>query len=53
MKMSLIIIYINKSFTKLSFEQKYEKIIEYELNIYNKTWDDVNKIVKKEERYER
>ena len=51
--MEPIIIYINKSFTKLSFEKKYEKQIEYELKICNKTWDDVNKIIKKEERYER
>jgi hypothetical protein len=51
--MEPIIIYINKSFTKLSFEKKYEKLIDYELKICNKTWDDVNKIIKEEERYER
>jgi hypothetical protein len=51
--MEPIIIYINKNFTKLSFEQKYENRIESELEIYNKTWEDVNIIIKKEERYER
>ena len=31
---------------------KYKKLIDDELNLSNKTWDDVNKIIKKEERYE-
>jgi hypothetical protein len=49
--MEPIIIYNNNCFTKLSFKIKYEKLIDYELKICNKTWDDVNKIIKKEERY--
>jgi len=48
-----IIIYTNNSFINLSFEKKYEKLIDYELKICNKKWDDVNKVIKKEERYER
>lgn len=48
-----IIIYTNNSFTKLSFEKKYEKLIDYELKICDKTWEDINKVMKKEERYER
>lgn len=48
-----IIIYVNNSFTKLCFEKKYEKLINYELKICNKTWDDIDKIIKKEERYKR
>jgi len=51
--MEPILIYINNTFSKLSFKQKYEKLIEYELKICNKTWEDVNKIIKKEERYKR
>lgn len=46
-------LYNNNTFNKLSFENKYKKIIEYELNSYNKTLNDVNKIIKKENRYER
>jgi hypothetical protein len=51
--MEPIIIYNNNTFTKLSFEKKYEKLIDYELKISNKTWEDINKIIKIEERYER
>ena len=48
-----ILIFSNKTFNKLSFENKYKKIVENELQIYNKTWNDVNKIIKIENRYER
>jgi len=51
--MEPIIIYSNNSFIKLSFEDKYKKIIEYELNLSNKTFDDVSKIIKEEIRYKR
>lgn len=51
--MEPITIFINNTFCKTSFEKKYKKLIDYELIIYNKTWDNVNKIIKKEERYER
>lgn len=51
--MEPILIYTNNTFTKLSFEKKYEKLIEDELRTINKSWENVNKIIKKEERYER
>ena len=51
--MEPILIYNNNTFNKLSFENKYKKMIEYELNSYNKTLNEVNKIIKKENRYER
>lgn len=51
--MKPLIIYSNNTFVKVSFEDKYKKIIECELNIYKKTWDDVDKIIKVENRYER
>lgn len=51
--MKPIVIFTNNTFRKLSFEKKYKKIIDYELNLNNKTWNDVNIIIKKEERYER
>jgi len=51
--MSPIVIYSNNVFNKLSFEHKYKKIIEDELMLLNKTWYDVNKIIKCENRYER
>ena len=51
--MKPIMIYSNNSFIKLSFENKYKKIIDDELNSLKKTWDDVTKILKIENRYER
>jgi len=51
--MDPIIIYTNNTFTKSSYEKKYEKLIEDELKTCDKTWNDVNQIIKKEERYER
>ena len=51
--MEPIVIYGNNTFNKLSFENKYKKIIENELKIVKKTWYDVNKIIKIEDRYER
>ena len=51
--MEPIVIYSNNFFNKLSFEYKYKKIIEDELMLLNKTWYDVNKIIKCETRYER
>jgi len=51
--MKPLLIYSNKTFNKLSSESKYKKIVECELNTYKKTWDDVNKIIKVENRYER
>lgn len=49
--MEPIIIYSNNTFTKLSFENKYKELIEFELKSRNKTWDDVNKVAKEELRY--
>ena len=51
--MKPLLIYSNNTFIKVSFENKYKKIIENDLNIYNKTWNDVDKIIKIENRYER
>jgi len=51
--MKPIIIYDNNTFIKLSYENKYKKLIEDDLKLYKKTWNDVNKIVKVENRYER
>jgi hypothetical protein len=50
--MEPIVIYSNYSFSNLSFEQKYKKLIEHELNNCNKKWNDINIIIKKEERTE-
>ena len=51
--MKPIVIYSNNAFNKISFENKYKKTVENELKIVNKVWDDVNKIIKIESRYER
>jgi hypothetical protein len=51
--MKPIVIYSKNTFNKLSFEEKYKNIVECQLNLHNKTWDDVNKIIKIEHRYER
>jgi hypothetical protein len=48
-----IVIYTNNTFYKSTFENKYKKVIEDELKIYNKTLNDVKKILKIEHRYER
>jgi len=49
----LIVIYSNNTFNKLSFENKYKKIIEDEIKIFNKTLNDVKQILKIEDIYER
>ena len=51
--MKPIIIYSNNTFNKINFETKYKKIIQNKLNLFNKTLNDVNKIIKIENRYER
>jgi len=51
--MNPIILYINNTFCKSSFEIKYKELINNELILYNKSWENINKIIKKEERYER
>ena len=51
--MKPIVIYSNNTFNKLSFENKYKQIIENEINIFNLTLNDVKKIIKVENRYER
>ena len=51
--MKPIVIYVNNTFCKPRFEEKYKKLIDYELIENNKEWYDVNKIIKKEDRYER
>ena len=52
-KMKPIVIYSNKTFNKLSFENKYKKIIENDIKRFNKTLNDVDEIIKIEKRYER
>jgi hypothetical protein len=52
-RMKPIVIYSNNSFNKLSFENKYKKLIENEINLINKKWSDINEIIKIENRYER
>ena len=51
--MKPITIYSNSTFLKDNFENKYKKIIDDDLKLYNKTWNDINKIIKIEHRYER
>jgi len=51
--MQPIIIYSNNTFNTLTLKNKYKKIINYELDLLNKTWDDVNKIIEIEHRYKR
>ena len=51
--MTPIVIYSNNKFNKLSSENKYKKIIETEIEIFNKTLNDVYKIIKIENRHER
>jgi hypothetical protein len=51
--MKPIVIYSNNTFSKLSYENKYKKLIDYDLNLNNKTWNDINRIIKIENRYER
>jgi len=51
--MKPIVIYSNNTFNKLSFENKYKQIIETDIKIFNLTLNDVNKIIKVENRYER
>ena len=51
--MKPILIYSNNTFVKLSYENKYKKLIEDDLKLYKKTWNDIKKIIKVENRYER
>jgi chromosomal replication initiation ATPase DnaA len=51
--MKPITIYIDNNFNNESFEKKYKNIIEDELKKYNKKWECIKKIMKKESRYER
>ena len=49
--MQPITIYANHAFTKSLFEKKYKQLIENNLFSINKSWNDVNKILKVENRY--
>jgi AAA15 family ATPase/GTPase len=51
--MKPIVIYSNNTFHKLSYENKYKNVIETDIKRFNKTLNDVNKIIKIENRYER
>jgi len=52
-KLFPIIIYINNRFKKNDFETKYKDVVENEINKYDKTWKEITKILKVEERRER
>jgi hypothetical protein len=52
-RMKPIVIYSKNAFRKVSFENKYKQLIDDELDSLNKTFDDVSRIVKIENRYER
>ena len=47
-----ILIYENKSFNKLLCETKYKARVEKFINDCGRTWDDITKIIKVEERIE-
>jgi len=47
-----ILIYNNKSFNKLLCETKYKARVEKFINECGRTWDDITKIIKVEERIE-
>ena len=51
--MKPIRLYIDNNFINEIFEKKYKKIINDELKISNRKWEDIKKIIKKESRYER
>ena len=51
--MKPIIIYNNNNFNNSIFEDKYKNLVKNEINKYGKEWNDVSKIIKVEERYER
>lgn len=51
--MKPIVIYSNKKFHKLSFENKYKQIVEDKLKLSNKSLNDVSKIINVEHRYEK
>jgi len=50
--MKPIVIYSNNMFNKISSENKYKKLVEDQIKFFNKTLNDVSKIVKIENRYE-
>lgn len=50
--MKPILIFMNDTFSKPIFEEKYKELILQNLP-KDKTWEDILKIVKKESRYER
>ena len=52
-KMKPIMLYDNNNFIQPSFETKYKTIIDNEINKNNMRWDNICKIIKLEERYER
>lgn len=52
-KLIPVVIYNNNSFCKLNFEIKYKTLVENELNKSNKTWSEINEIIKVEKRRER
>ena len=48
-----ILVYHNDIFLESSYENKYKRLVEQEISIYHKKWNDIIKIIKVEERYER
>jgi hypothetical protein len=51
--MKPIIMYINNSYTSVSLENKYSKIIEEKINNDMRTFNNVTKIIKYEQRIEK
>jgi len=52
-QMKPILIYENNQFSKPVYEEKYKDLILHYLSKWDKTWTDIQKIVKSESRYER
>jgi len=48
-----MVLYDNGSFKNVHYENKYSYLVNYEIAKYHKNWNDIVKIVKVEERYER
>jgi hypothetical protein len=46
MKLKPTLVYVNSTWVKPTLERKYRKTVDYNLWLFNKTWKDVNKIMK-------
>ena len=52
-QMKSIILYENNNFNKSSYETTYKTLVEQKAEKYGKKWEDISKIEKVEERFER